>query len=145
MDYNFLFESFPNYTEEMYNGNKPNYYSPGVNGDIANYSCRYGGGKIDHEGNLIYSNISLDRLNNIYIVGEWVKFIHIPYDGIPHAWGWENGKGYFKEGSGKDCTPDYPKEYIFKLLNKKRDYDGTVLYEKTKEKFLEVFNNGDIL
>lgn len=145
MDYNFLFETFPNYTQEMYNGNKPNYYSPGVNGDIANYSCYYGGGQIDYNGNLIYSNISLDRTNNIYIVGEWVKFIHIPYDGIPHAWGWDNKVGYFIEGSGKDCTPDYPKEYILKLLNKKRDYCGTILYEKTKEKFLEVFNNGDIL
>ena len=145
MDYNFLFETFPNYTQEMYNGNEPNYYSPGVNGDIGNYSCRYGDGEIDHKGNLIYSSIYLDKLNTIYTVGKFVKFIHIPYDGIPHAWGWDNERGYFREGSGKDCTPDYPQEYILKILNKKRDYDGTVLYEKTKEKFLKVFNNGDII
>ena len=73
----FLMETFPNYTEEMYNGNEPNYYSPGINGDIANYSCRYGGGKIDHEGNLIHSSIYLDKLNTIYIAGKFVKFIHI--------------------------------------------------------------------
>lgn len=140
----FLFETFPNYTRAMYDGNKPNYYSPGIHGDIGNYSCKYGGGQIDANGELIYSNVSLDKLNNIYIVGNFVKFIHIPYDGIPHAWGWDNERGYFKEGSGKDCTPSYPKEYILKLLNKKKDYVGTVLYEKTKEKFLEVFNKGDI-
>ena len=143
MDYNFMLETFPNYTKNMYDGNEPNYYDEGINGEIANYSCRYGGGKIDCEGNLIYSNVTLDKLNNIYIVGEWVQFVHIPYDGIPHAWGWSNKKGYFKEG--RDCTPKYPKEYILKILNKKRDYDGTILYEKTKEKFLKVFNNGDIL
>ncbi len=136
----FLFDCFPNYTREMYLGNKPNYYSPGINGDIANYSCKYGGGQIDANGELIHSNVSLDKLNTIYIVGNFVKFIHIPYDGIPHAWGWDNERGYFKEGSGKDCTPSYPKEYILKLLNKKKDYVGTILYEKTKEKFLEVFN-----
>lgn len=142
---NFLMETFPNYTEEMYNGNEPNYYIDGINGKIAHYSCKYGIGEIDSNGELIYSTISLDKLNNIYIIGKWIKFIHIPYDGIPHAWGWNNEIGYFKEGSGKDCTPDYPKEYILKLLNKKRDYCSTILYEKTKEKFLEVFNNGDIL
>ena len=142
---NFLMETFPNYTEEMYNGNEPNYYNDGINGKIAHYSCKYGGGEIDSDGELIYSNISLDKLNNIYIVGKWVKFIHIPYDGIPHAWGWDNERGYFKEGSGKDCTPNYPKEYIIKLLNKKRDFDNTILYEKTKEKFLDEFNKGDII
>ena len=145
MDYNFLFKSFPNYTKEMYDGNEPAYYSPGIKGDISNYSCYYGNGQIDCEGNLFFSNITLDRLNNIYIIGKYVKFIHVPYDGVPHAWGWDNERGYFKEGSGKDCTPNYPKEYILRILNKKRDYCGTILYEKTKEKFLEVFNNGDIL
>lgn len=140
MDYNYLFETFPNYTKNMYDGNEPNYYNEGINGKIAHYSCKYGTGEIDINGKLIYGNISLDKLNNIYIVGDWIKFIHIPYDGIPHAWGWDNIRGYFKEGSGKDCTPDYPKEYIIKLLNKKREYDGTILYEKIKEKFLEVFN-----
>lgn len=140
MDYNFMFECFPNYTKEMYNGNELNYYVDGINGEIAHYSCKYGIGEIDSNGELIYSTIYLDKLNNIYIIGKWVKFIHIPYDGIPHAWGWDNERGYFKEGSGKDCTPEYPKEYILKILNKKRDYDGTILYEKTKERFLEVFN-----
>ena len=67
-------ETFPNYTEEMYEGNKPNYYNDGINGKIAHYSCKYGGGEIDSDGELIYSNISLDKLNNIYIVGNWVKF-----------------------------------------------------------------------
>lgn len=142
---NFLMETFPNYTEEMYNGNEPNYYTDGINGKIAHYSCKYGGGEIDSDGELIYSNISLDKLNNIYIVGKWIKFIHIPYDGIPHVWGWDNKRGYFAEGSGKDCTPNYPKEYIIKLLNKKRDYNNTILYEKTKEKFLDEFNKGDII
>ena len=145
MDYNYLFETFPNYTKNMYDGNEPNYYNEGINGEIAHYSCKYGTGEIDINGKLIYGNISLDKLNNIYIVGDGIKFIHIPYDGIPHAWGWDNIRGYFKEGSGKDCTPDYPKEYILKLLNKKRDYDGTILYEKIKEKFLEIFNKGDII
>lgn len=145
MDYNYLFETFPNYTKNMYDGNEPNYYNDGINGKIAHYSCKYGTGEIDINGKLIYGNISLDKVNNIYIVGDWIKFIHIPYDGIPHAWGWDNTRGYFKEGSGKDCTPDYPKEYILKLLNKKREYDRTILYEKIKEKFLEVFNKGDII
>lgn len=142
---NFLMETFPNYTEEMYEGNKPNYYNDGINGKIAHYSCKYGGGEIDSDGELIYSNISLDKLNNIYIVGKWVKFIHIPYDGIPHAWGWDNERGYFTEGSGKDCTPNYPKEYILKLFNKKRDINDSILYKKIKEKFLEEFNKGDII
>lgn len=141
----FLMKTFPNYTEAMYDGNEPNYYNDGINGKIAHYSCKYGGGEIDSDGELIYSNISLDKLNSIYIVGKWIKFIHIPYDGIPHAWGWDNERGYFTEGSGKNCTPDYPKEYIIKLLNKKRDYCGTILYEKTKEKFLNIFNKGDII
>lgn len=136
----FLMETFPNYTEEMYNGNEPAYYNKGINGDIAHYSCYYGNGEIDANGDIIYSNISLSKLNSIYIVGNFVKFIHIPYDGIPHVWGWDNERGFFKEGSGKDCTPDYPKEYILKLFKKKYSFNDTILYKKTKEKFLEVFN-----
>lgn len=142
---NFLMETFPNYTEAMYEGNEPSYYNDGINGKIAHYSCKYGTGEIDINGKLIYGNVSLDKLNNIYIVGSWVKFIHIPYDGIPHSWGWDNERGYFKEGSGKDCTPNYPKEYILKLFNKKRDINDSILYKKIKERFLIEFNKGDII
>lgn len=141
MDIKYISEVFPNFTKEMYDGNEPNYYVDGINGKIANYSCKYGGGRIDCNGDIIYANISLDKLNYIYIVGNYVKFIHIPYDGIPHSWGWDNQKGYFKEGSGKSCLPDYPEDYIIKLFNKKnKEYIGTVLYEKVKFKFLGVFN-----
>ena len=140
---NFLMETFPNYTQAMYDGNEPNYYNDGVNGKIAHYSCFYGSGEIDSNGKLLYADMSFNTLNHIYIVGNWIKFIHIPYNGISHVWGWDNNRGFFKEGSGKDCTPDYPIEYILNLFKRKHCFDKTVLYEKIKERFLEEFNRSN--
>lgn len=136
-----MMDTFPNYTEDMWNGNEPNYFDKGINGDIAHYSCRYGGGSIAPDGTILHAQISLDKLNTMYIVGDSIKLMHIPYDGIPHYWYWSygyDGKYGFYE-HGKTCLPKYPDEYIEKLLNKKRDFDGTKLYEIVKKYVLEKF------
>ena len=136
-----MMETFPNYTEDMWNGNEPNYYGEGINGNIAHYSCRYGCGEVAPDGTIIHAQISLDKLNTIYIVGNYVKLMHIPYDGVPHYWYWE-----YKDGvsdfyvHGKDCLPKYPKDYVNRLMKKKRDFDGTYLYEVVKKYFMEMWN-----
>lgn len=136
-----MMETFPNYTENMYNGNEPSYYSDGINGNIANYSCRYGCGSVAQNGELIHAQISLDKLNTIYVVGNDIKILHIPYDGVPHFWYWSYGYNneYGFYNHGKDCLPKYPVDYVEKLLNKKRDFDGTKFYEIVKRYVLKKF------
>lgn len=134
MDYEYLHSIFPHYTYDMYIGNTPNRSE-----DLTDYySCFYGGGSVTVDGELLNAQVSLqDKNNTIYIVGDNVELMHIPYDGVPHYWKWTNKDGFLVHG--KDCLPKYPKDYVYRLLKKKRDMDGTYLWEKVKNKFIEEF------
>lgn len=139
MDKEFMMETFPNYTEAMWKGNEPSYYVDYITGKGAHYSCNYGILDLTPEGEIWSANISLgDKNNTIYIIGDRIELMHIPYDGIPHYWKWINKEGFVLHG--KDCFPRYPKDYIKTLLNKKRpDKDGTFVWETVKKRFLEEF------
>jgi len=118
----------------MYIGNTPN-RSEGL---IDYYSCFYGGGSVTTDGELLNAQVSLQDTNNtIYIVGDNIELMHIPYDGVSHYWKWTNKEGFLVHG--KDCLPKYPKDYVYRLLKKKRDMDGTYLWEKVKNRFIEEF------
>ena len=138
-----LKDVFPNYKDEMYWGNMPQNTKPGLNGEIYHYNPYYGSGDMDDEGNLLNAQIGLDTNNTLYIIGNNIHFLHIPVDGIPHYWCWNNstmwpeGEGF--QEHGKSCLPKYPKDYIQKMLKKKRDFDGSLLWEKAKERFREEF------
>ena len=131
-------ETFPNYTEAMYCGDEPSYYKAGIGGKIAHYQSYYGSGDFDWNGEIVNAEVSLlDNNNTIYIVGNNIELMHIPYDGVPHYWKWTTKQSFLEHG--KKCLPNYPKDYIQRLFKKKRDMDGSFLFEKVKEKFLKVF------
>lgn len=134
-----MMETFPNYTESMYMGNEPNYYSDYLTGKGPHYASFYGTLDLTPEGEIWAANITFgDKNNTIYIVGDNIELMHIPYDGIPHYWKWTNKEGFFTHG--KDCLPKYPKDYVERLLKKKRpDRDGCFAWEKVKERFMEEF------
>lgn len=139
MDKEWMMTTFPNYTEDMYEGNQPSYYNNYINGKGAHFSCKYGTLDLDPDGNIWSANITLgDKNNTIYIIGNEIWLMHIPYDGIPHYWKWHNNNGWIVHG--KNCLPKYPKDYIAKLMKKKRpDRDGCFAWEKVKERFIEEF------
>lgn len=139
MDKKWMMETFPNYTESMYMGNEPNYYSDYLTGKGPHYASFYGTLDLTPEGEIWAANITFgDKNNTIYIVGDNIELMHIPYDGIPHYWKWTNKEGFFTHG--KDCLPKYPKDYVERLLKKKRpDRDGCFAWEKVKERFMEEF------
>lgn len=139
MDKKWMMETFPNYTEEMYYGNKPSYYNEYVTGKGAHYASFYGTLDLTPEGEIWGANVTLgDKNNTIYIIGNSIELMHIPYDGIPHYWKWTNKEGFLVHD--KNCLPEYPKDYIGKLMKKKRpDRDGCFAWEKVKEKFIEEF------
>lgn len=139
MDKKWMMETFPNYTESMYMGNEPNYYSDYLTGKGPHYASFYGTLDLTPEGEIWAANVTFgDKNNTIYIVGDNIELMHIPYDGIPHYWKWTNKEGFFTHG--KDCLPKYPKDYIERLMKKKRpDRDGCFAWEKVKERFIEEF------
>lgn len=149
MDKKWMMETFPNYTEAMYMGNEPSYYSDYLTGKGPHYTSFYGTLDLTPSGEIWSSNITLgDKNNTIYMIGNKIELMHIPCDGIPHYWLWCNesmakakgleGQGFFTHG--KDCLPKYPKDYVEKLLKKKRpDRDGCFVWEKVKERFIEEF------
>lgn len=139
MDKKWMMETFPNYTEAMYMGNEPSYYNNYLTGKGPHYATFYGTLDLTPEGEIWTANITLgDGNNTIYIVGNDVKLMHIPYDGIPHYWEWTNKTGFITHG--KDCLPKYPKDYVNRLMKKKKpDKDGNFAWEKVKKTFIEEF------
>lgn len=139
MDKKWMMETFPNYTEAMYRGNEPSYYNDYLTGKGPHYASFYGTLDLTPEGEIWAANITFgDKNNTIYIVGDNVELMHIPYDGIPHYWKWTNKERFFTHG--KDCLPKYPKDYVERLLKKKRpDRDGCFAWEKIKKRFVEEF------
>ena len=135
--YEWLKSVFPNFTLEMYEGKEPAFYNEGINEPIGRYTAWFGSGDITQSGHLVNSDIGLDKLNHLYIVGDYIKLMHIPMDGISHYWYWDNTDGFVNHG--KDCMPKYPKDYVENLMKKKREYDGVELWEKTKTIFINAF------
>ena len=108
---------FPNYTETMYLGNEPTYYIDYVNNKKgSHYQNEQGHMNLTPDNEIWSAQFSLDTNNTIYIVGNHIKLIHIPYDGIPHYWQWTNDERFYEHG--KKCLPKYPKDYINKLIIK---------------------------
>ena len=132
-------ETFPNYTEAMYLRNEPSYYNDYLTGKGPHYASFYGTLDLTPEGEIWAANISFgDKNNTIYIIGDNIELMHIPYDGIPHYWKWHNKNGWIVHG--KDCLPKYPKDYVERLLKKKRpDRDECFVWETVKERFIEEF------
>ena len=139
MDKKWMMETFPNYTEAMYMGNEPSYYNDYLTGKGPHYATFYGTLDLTPEGEIWAANITLgDGNNTIYIVGNDVELMHIPYDGIPHYWKWTNKTGFITHG--KNCLPKYPKDYVNRLMKKKKpDKDGYFAWEKVKKTFIEEF------
>lgn len=139
MDKKWMMETFPNYTEAMFDGNEPSYYNDYLTGKGPHYASFYGTLDLTPKGEIWAANISLlDRNNNIYIVGDSIELMHIPYDGIPHYWKWTNKEGFIVHG--KDCFPKYPKDYVHRLMKKKRpNMDGSFAWETVKKKFMDEF------
>ena len=149
MNYNFLSDIFSNFTEDMYNGNTPAYYNEYQTGQGAHYQTFFGTLDLTPEGQIWAANITFgDKNNTIYIIGDKVELMHIPYDGIPHYWMWCNeamakakcldSKGFYNHG--KDCLPKYPKDYIQRLLKKKRpDRDNSFVWQTVTKRFTDEF------
>lgn len=139
MDKKWMMETLPNYTENMYMGNEPSCYNDYLIGKGGHYLCFYGTLDLTPEGEIWATEINLgDRNNNIYIVGDNVELMHNPQDGNWHYWKWTNKEGFLVHG--KDCLPKYPKDYVERLIKKKRpDRDGCFAWEKVKERFTEEF------
>ena len=139
MNKEWMTETFPNYTEDMYMGNEPSYSSDYLTGKGEHYASFYGTLDLTPTGEIWAANVNFGDANNtIYIIGDRVELMHIPYDGIPHYWKWTNKDGFLVHG--KDCLPKYPKDYIKKLMQKKRpDRDGYFVWEKVKERFIKEF------
>lgn len=139
MDKKWMMETFPNYTEAMYMGNEPSYYNDYLTGKGPHYATFYGTLDLTPEGEIWAANITLgDGNNTIYIVGNDVELMHIPYDGIPHYWKWTNKEGFIVHG--KDCFPKYPKDYVYRLMKKKRpNMDGSFVWETVKKRFVDEF------
>lgn len=117
------FESFPNFTWEMYDGNKPagNGHEHINGGYCDRWSTRYGGGE-SYKGELINADFSISRKVTIYIIGAsnlWITDIR--HDGKPDVWEYSNTDMSL-------CTPIAPMhlhelepERIEKYLNSKFD------------------------
>ena len=139
MDKKWMMETFPNYTEDMYLGNEPSYYNDYLTGKGPHYASFYGTLDLTPEGEIWAANISFgDKNNTIYIIGDNIELMHIPFDGIPHYWKWTNKEGFVTHG--KDCLPKYPKDYVARLLKKMRpDRDGCLAWKKVKARFIKEF------
>lgn len=146
MNKEWMMETFPNYTEAMYYGNEPAYYNEYLSGKGGHYSSKYGTLDLTPSGEIWAANVGLGDINNtIYIVGDSVELMHIPYDGIPHYWKWTNKERFLVHG--KDCLPKCPKDYIKNLMKKKREMDGTFIWETVKAQFINEFTKieGDFI
>ena len=119
------FESFPNFTDEMYLGNEP--CGKGhemVSGGYADrWTTEFGGGET-YKGEIQFFSINIDRKISLFICGDTLYILDIRHDGKTDFWEYSNnGNGLMpgspccSESSRHTLEPDH----IEKIINTKRE------------------------
>lgn len=119
------FESFPNFTDEMYLGNEPcgKGYELVSGGYADRWSTSFGGGET--KGNEILDfSINLNYKISIFICGDMLHILDIRNDGKPDFWEYSNNEKMLMPGS--PCCSERSRhtlepERIEKILNTKRE------------------------
>ena len=82
-----VFDTFPNFTNSMYDGNEPcgkgQEYVDG--GYCDRWTTRFGGGE-SYKGYLIHANFSLNQKITIYIVGDVLWIVDFRHFGKSDVW-----------------------------------------------------------
>lgn len=110
-----MFPSFPNYTEEMYEGNEPTRnWQMSIGKTMYHYHTKYGDGDVV-DGSIFDAKFSINQKITIYIVGGSLNIIDIRYAGEPDTWEYSNTEQrYFRS-----FAHELEKDKIEKILNTK--------------------------
>lgn len=90
----FLISTFPNYTEQMYEGNQP----AGKGHELTNggcaerWSCWYGCGETSGES-VLWASITINHKINLFVCDDTIRITDIRYSGKSDVWEFcNNGK-----------------------------------------------------
>jgi hypothetical protein len=126
-----LFPAFPNYTKEMFEGNKP--CGKGhelVDGGYADkWQCKYGGGETD-KGNVLYAVFHINYKISIFIIGNHLRIADIRYSGKPDVYEYTND-GYLQGSCLNNKTVHkFEMEKVKDILNRKYECEFWKIVQK---------------
>lgn len=114
----FLCSIFPNYTAEMYEGNKPVGKGHKLTcGEYADrWECHYGCGET-FGNSVLVANINIDHKISIFICGDALQISDIRYSGKTDVWGYDSKGEFYIPTIGKKKLHSLETETIEKILS----------------------------
>ena len=123
-----MFESFPNYTEEMYNGNEAAFVENGIE-----HWRFYNGEAQIKNGNIIGAKFSIKKTKCVHIIGDRI----FCYNLVPHQ-----KMIVYSSEILKTLHPLVVKEEKEKILDFVKSGDnGSVIFKKIYERTKEILQN----
>lgn len=141
-----LFPSFPNYTQDMYEGNAPCGKGQQVldGNESDRWVCMYGSGE-SYNGEIIHIRFNLNQKISIYIIGNHLWIVDLRYSGKNDFWEYTNIEGLGYPGSpccAKQSRHSLEPEKIEKILNTK--IENCKFWDMVQARAKELYSQGII-